>query len=829
MHILYAEDHPADADLLQSYLAMAAPDFLVKIVDSGAACLEQLALASFDVVLLDNHLPDMDGIELLRQVRATDQALPVVMITGEGDDRTLSEALHAGATDYVAKSQDYLHDLPQLLRAVVRRQRDRSLLGMDPLRQRYQILYVEPNAMDGEVTCNHLGDTAPQLQLTVVANCDEALALICDRPHFDLVLADLQVPGMSVVELIREVQARRLELPFVIITAHGVEDTAVALLRLGAYDYIVKRLNYVQQLPHSIMHAMHRANLDRTARALRSELVALNASLEEKVAQRASQLQAEMFARQQTQEHLLRSETLLRMAGQMARLGAWMIELPGQRVVWSDEVAAIHDTDPRQIQSIDSVIGFCAVGFDVTYRACLDRCMHQGVRFDEELQIVTTRGRQVWVRVVGQATRDDAGGISHVQGTIQDVSERKHAEHERRTLEIQLRESQKLEAIGTFAGGIAHDFNNMLGAILGNASLALEAVAALDSLSPARTALQQVQRAALRGRDLVRQILAFSRHHQPTFLVQPMRPLIDEALGMLRAMLPAMAELHTVLTDEPVWVDADGVQIQQVIVNLCVNAWHALPENTGRIELTLDIVALDERAPGSPLAAGRYARLRVADNGCGMDEATRARIFEPFFTTKPVDQGTGLGLAVVHGIVSAHRGAITVESSPDAGSTFNLWFPLESPNAGVQEAALRIHGEAKPVPMPDVAARGQHVLYVDDDEVMVLMVERLLQSRGYRVTAMIDALEALEFVRRDASIDAVVCDLNMPALSGLALARAVGEIRPALPFILSSGHLPVDAREQASALGIRAVLCKEYTLEELHPTIQRTLLQTDNV
>jgi CheY-like chemotaxis protein len=184
----------------------------------------------------------------------------------------------------------------------------------------------------------------------------------------------------------------------------------------------------------------------------------------------------------------------------------------------------------------------------------------------------------------------------------------------------------------------------------------------------------------------------------------------------------------------------------------------------------------------------------------------------------------------VHGIVSAHRGAITVDSAPGVGSTFNLWFPLALPNADVQvsEAALRIHGQASPVLTPLAAARGQHVLYVDDDEVMVLMVERLLQSRGYRVTAMVDPIAALELVRLDASIEAVVCDLNMPALSGLALARAVRDIRPALPFILSSGYLPVETQDQASALGIRAILCKENTLEELHPTIQRTL-QTDNV
>ncbi|HEY9063542.1 MAG TPA: response regulator [Burkholderiaceae bacterium] len=825
MHILYAEDHPADADLLQSYLAGAAPDIVVEVVDSGSACLERVSAARFDAVLLDNHLPDMDGIGVLRELRAADEVLPVVLITGAGDDMTLSDALQAGASDYVAKSQDYLHDLPRLLRAVVSRQRSRSLLDVEEARRRHRVLYVEPNTMDAEMTCRHFDIAAAELQLTLVAGGEEALTLIDGGARFDLVLTDLRLPRMGAVDLIREVQARGLELPFVVITGHGDELTAVALLRMGAYDYIVKRHNYLQQLPHSILHALHRANLDKTARALQSELVAMNASLEEKVAQRTCQLQAEIGAREQAQERLQRSEALLRMASRMAHLGAWRVELPGRRMVWSDEAAAIHGVDPRQVQSIDSAIGFCAEGYAETYRACLDSCMRDGVHFDEELQIVTAFGRRVWVRVIGHAVRGATATISHVQGTIQDVSERKHAEYERRALEMQLRESQKLEAIGTFAGGIAHDFNNMLGAILGNASLAMEGVAMLMAPAPVQTALRQIQKTALRGRDLVRQILAFSRHQQPAFEAQSLRPLIKDTLGMLRAMLPAMVELRTSLVDEPVWIDADGVQIQQVIVNLCANAWHAMPESTGRIELSLDIVAHQEGPSGPPLPTGRYARLRVIDNGCGMDEATRARIFEPFFTTKPVGQGTGLGLAVVHGIVSAHRGAITVDSTPGVGSTFGLWFPLATPGTEPPSSDFAMLDRRETAPPPAVAS-GQHVLYVDDDEVMVLMVERLLQRSGYRVTAMVDAIEALDLVRRDASVEVVVCDLNMPALSGLALARALGEIRPTLPVVLSSGYFPAEAHAQASALGVRATLCKENTLEELHAILQRTLAAT---
>ena len=399
---------------------------------------------------------------------------------------------------------------------------------------------------------------------------------------------------------------------------------------------------------------------------------------------------------------------------------------------------------------------------------------------------------------------------------VRDVSQQLADEEARGRLELQLRESQKMEAIGTLAGGIAHDFNNILGGLLGNAALAADHLA-VDH--PARAQLQQVQRAGQRARSLVQQILAFSRRQTQPMAQQrhALRPLVDETLALLRATLPASVQLVGPATDETIEIDGDATQIQQVLMNLCTNAWHALAGRPGCIAVRLDQVRFGHDDPARPilLPVGRYAHLQVSDNGDGIDDATLVHIFEPFFTTKPVGQGTGLGLSVVHGIVAAHRGEITVHSCPGEGSRFDVYLPL----AEAPQLALAL-GPA----LPAVAGRGQHVLYVDDDEVMLLMVGQLLERAGYRVSGLARVTEALAALcEAPLTYDLVITDLNMPDGSGLDVARAALQQRPDRPVVLSSGYLPEGQRAQALALGVRAILLKEHTLEEMPALLGRLL------
>ena len=439
-----------------------------------------------------------------------------------------------------------------------------------------------------------------------------------------------------------------------------------------------------------------------------------------------------------------------------------------------------------------------------------------------ELRLRRADGSPMWVSLSMRPILDDAGRPSGTLGMLTDINERRQAEERRATLEGQLREAQKMEAIGTLAGGIAHDFNNILAAILGNVAAARQD-AAIGLSSDA--SLAQIERAAVRARSLVQQILTFSRMQAQELHTQALQPVIDETLEMLRAAMPAQVELRVHLPQAPVHVRADATQIQQIVMNLCTNAWHALPAGRGRIEVGLaieDSVAATQAAAAATwppaLRDGARAHLWIADNGSGMDEATRARVFEPFFTTKQVGQGTGLGLAVVHGIVSVHGGAINVDSAPGVGTRFDLWFPLrDTPDAVVESQ----HGA---LDAPN--GQGEHVLCVDDDPAMVLMVDGLLRRAGYRVSTFEQPAAALARVQADpGAFDLVVTDYNMPEMNGMELASALARAAPRLPVIVTSGFISDEMRQQAGELRIGALLQKEYTLERLAGLVHTVLAQ----
>ncbi len=441
----------------------------------------------------------------------------------------------------------------------------------------------------------------------------------------------------------------------------------------------------------------------------------------------------------------------------------------------------------------------------------------------EPLRFRRKDGSDLWATLSTSPIIDAAGRRAGELAMVTDVSDRRLAEERRATLEAQLRQSQKMEAMGTLAGGIAHDFNNVLAAILGNVALLQQEARDDPASQNARSArLEQIGTAAARARSLVQQITAFSRQQPQQLRAQALQPMLEETVQLLRSTMPARVEIELRIATEPLPVGADTTQLQQVMMNLCTNAWHALPGGVGRIVIGLERQVLDaqaaERLGGSAgaLKAGPHAHLWVADDGAGMDEATRQRVFEPFFTTKPVGQGTGLGLAVAHGIVAAHHGTITASSTQGQGSCFDIWLPLAARFAPVPTAADPVQA----------VGHGEHVLYVDDDLVMAAMVEGLMRHQGFRVTCLSDPRAALARLRADAAaFDVVVSDYNMPELSGLELAQEVARLRPGLPVIITSGHVTEALRAEVQRIGVRHVLQKEYTLERLAGLVQRALAE----
>jgi PAS domain S-box-containing protein len=384
---------------------------------------------------------------------------------------------------------------------------------------------------------------------------------------------------------------------------------------------------------------------------------------------------------------------------------------------------------------------------------------------------------------------------------------------ERQRAEAQLRQAHKMEAVGTLAGGIAHDFNNILAAIMGFSEIAIDKT---PEASPARSHMERVLRAGLRGRDLVRQILTFSR--QTEHEKQPLKlvGVVREALALLRASLPSTVDIRANLEGTLGFVLADPVQMQQVVMNLCTNAAHAMRHAGGTIAVDLAGFSLPSpgNAPDPTMGPGFYARLSVTDTGEGMAPDIQGHIFDPFFTTKAAGEGTGLGLSVVHGIVANHGGAITVSSQPGKGSTFTVYLP-------------KFVEERSPGPADGVSAipRGhERILFVDDEKDLAAMSNEILTNLGYRVTATTGSREALALFRLHPSrFDLVISDQTMPYMTGIELAREVLAIRPDMPVILCTGYSQLVDADKAREAGIKAFVMKPLTKREIARTIREAL------
>ncbi|MBU1172309.1 MAG: response regulator [Proteobacteria bacterium] len=384
-----------------------------------------------------------------------------------------------------------------------------------------------------------------------------------------------------------------------------------------------------------------------------------------------------------------------------------------------------------------------------------------------------------------------------------EMSDRLVSENSRRALETELNRIQRMEAIGTLAGGIAHDFNNILSAVIGYTELTLDIV---DKNSEANENLVAILRAALRARDLTRQILAFSR--QTDQEIQPVRldRLITEAIKLMRATLPATIEVQQSVRSISC-VLGDPGQLHRIIINLCTNSAHAMGSQPGILSVNLEDIVVDESfiQPPEQLVPGEYVCLSISDTGCGMTPETMEKAFNPFFTTKPLDQGTGMGLSVVHGIVKACQGSLRVESLPGVGSTFFVYLPISKEAQELEYLEKNEHLQGS-----------GHILVLDDEQAVAFSTQRSLESMGYTVTACLQPSKALALIEKaPEAIDLVITDYAMPKMTGLEVASRIKAISPNLPIILCTGYGENLSRENFEGTGIREFLVK--------PILRKTL------
>ena len=432
------------------------------------------------------------------------------------------------------------------------------------------------------------------------------------------------------------------------------------------------------------------------------------------------------------------------------------------------------------------------------------RYEYQGVRAD---------GALIWLEMMISPITWEGQPARLV--TLVDITERKQVEEERQRLEAQLHQMQKMDAIGALAGGIAHEFNNMLTVILGYSQLA-SAKAPADS--PVSQYLQGVATAGHRAKDLVQQLLTFSHPSDRKREAVSLAQVIQEVLKLLRASLPATIEIRQQLAPEAGMVLADATQLHQVLMNLCANAEHAMRETGGVLEIHTAPIEVDEAdaAFHPELKPGSYVRVRVRDTGVGIPAKALDRIFEPFFTTKSVGEGTGMGLAIVHGIITKHGGVIRAESAPAAGTTFTIYLPRlpdAAPDAATASASVMPQGQGR-------------ILFVDDEELLASLAEGLLVHLGYDVTTHTSSLEALEAFRAAPDrFDIVITDQTMPMMTGATLVEELRRVRPDIPIILCTGFSHVMNEEKAAALGVDAFVMKPGVTEELAAAIQRVLAQ----
>lgn len=880
--VLVVDDNPNDRFLIARLITREWPEAEIHEVTGVAdfeACLERFP---YSVVVTDYHLRWTDGLEVLARVRQRDPYVPVIMVTGTGTEEIAVQALKNGLNDYILKR--HMKRLPAAIRecqekASLRREVEEAHRRLRESERRYRL--VVESASDWIFTLDTEGRYVSVNKRALEPFGLKPEDLIGKR--VDEIHGDDDGPAYlaRVRQVVRTGETLSFEHPF---HRHGVLywhlDTLYPLLdeegRVEAVGGICTDITEQRRMEQALRESEERyrilAEKSPVGIVITQDMkfAYVNAAMGAMLGRDPSELVGRNFLEflHEDVRDWIASTHWRRLAGEdvprvyrvplAVTLGERWLEVHSSLISYEGRPAAlgiILDITERVlaerrsrlftatieqasegiiIADADGVIQYFnpafrqMTGFDASdlegrslavlrsdahdaafYKAMWD-AVKAGRIWTGDVITRTRNGRSRQFKVTLTPVRDEAGRVLSIVSINRDVTQE-------RALEAQLRQSQKMEALGKLAGGIAHDFNNILGAIVGYTELARMA---LPKDSEAHRQLERVLASSRRARDLVQQILTFSRQKEMEKKPVQVRYVLKEALKMLRASIPSTIEIREYVPADVPPVMGDPTQLHQVVMNLCTNAYHAMRDQGGELELRLERrrLAGEDLLGFAELKEGDYVVLSVRDTGHGIPPEILDRIFEPYFTTKEVGEGTGLGLSVVHGIVRQMGGAIHVESRVAQGTTFRIYLPA------VLEAEAEAAASERAAPLP----RGQEsILVVDDEPVLVEMAKEILSLLGYRVAAFNDPREALRYFEEDpARVDLVITDMTMPKITGKALARAMRERRPDLPIILTSGYSDSVRAEEARLAGFSSFIKKPYSALALAQGVRQALDRT---
>lgn len=775
MKILYIEDNSADIDLALRKFKKRAPHIDVTVARSqteGLKIIKGDTFKGYDLVLTDMHLQDGDGIAILSHIRGHSIPVAVVILTGQGDEEAAVAALKAGADDYVIKKRGYLDRLPKILEEA----RISYCAARDIGIQLLKILYLEHDPADIDLTRRHLERHAPHIQMDAIFSVPEFYQLLEQSgtlATYCALLLDYRLPQENALEIVKRIKESGCpDIPVILVTGKGDEEIAVKALKLGVFDYVTKDRGYLFKLPSIIDNAFY------SMRFLREH------------------------------EALLESEKRYRSLFENNHVPMLLIDPDNGDIIDANPAATsfygwtrkqligknIHQINTLPVKTVEDEM-------ENAVRGELNCFQFQHLLADGSMRDVEVYSGPI-----------EIGGKSVLYTMIYDITKRLQTKRENERLQKMLMQAQKMESFGQLAGGIAHDFNNLLSSILGYTELALKGV---EKGSELEDDLQEVCIAGKRAQELVRQILAFARQSDEEIKPLPIAPIAKEALKLIKSSTPSTIKIEQEINSDA-HVIGNVVQVHQIIMNLCTNAVYAMEKDGGILQVGLDNVSFstEQKMFSRGLKAGHYIKLTVSDTGIGIPEENMTAIFEPYFTTKPLGEGTGMGLAMVYGIVDRYGGGVDVESRLSKGTTFSLYLPIVEPVSDNQTCS-------KSEPLPGGA---ENILFVDDEAAIAKIGKRILEGLGYRVTSMTNSLAALDhFASKPDFFDLVITDMTMPNMTGDVLATELMAIRPDIPVILFTGYSKKISDENASQIGIRAFAYKPVVTADLSKTVRKVL------